>query len=154
MKFTPIAVCFTRTWPWAGSPTAASSSCSTSGPPVLWNRTTFAIFTFSSGKEREHASVAIQPVVRNLAVAEEPDERQLAERIAHLLELGTPAPEHVFAATEAGKVQRSPRRRGNRGAQLAKDTPQVVARGARIALAEQDLAAALGLVADRDQLAA
>src|SRR5688572_4399073 len=154
MKFTPIAVCRTRTWPWPGSPTAASSSCSTSGPPVLWNRTTFAIFTFSSVKEREHASVAIQPVVRNLAVAEEPDERQLAERIAYLLELRAPAPEHVLATPDAGKVQRSARRGWCRGAQLAKDTPQVVARGARIALAEQDLAAALYQVADRDQLAA
>src|SRR2546421_823253 len=42
-KLTPIAVWRTRAWPGPGSPTGTSSSCSTSGPPVLWKRIAFGI---------------------------------------------------------------------------------------------------------------
>src|SRR5229473_8613761 len=49
-KLTPIAVWRTRAWPGPGSPTGTSSSCSTSGAPVLWKRTALGIsFSFGVG---------------------------------------------------------------------------------------------------------
>src|SRR5258706_1183286 len=45
MKFNPIAWCLIFAWPSAGSPTSTSSSCRTSGPPVLWKRIALAILS-------------------------------------------------------------------------------------------------------------
>src|SRR5688572_31514011 len=47
MKLTPIAVWRMRAWPWPGSPTCTSSTCRTSGPPVLWNLTALVIAMLS-----------------------------------------------------------------------------------------------------------
>ena len=41
MKFTPMAVWRTRTWPGAGGGSSTSSNLRTSGPPVLSNRIAF-----------------------------------------------------------------------------------------------------------------
>src|SRR6185503_2465667 len=47
MKLRPIAVWRIFTWPAPGSPTSTSSSCRTSGPPVLWKRIALPIVASS-----------------------------------------------------------------------------------------------------------
>ena len=61
-------------------------------------------------EEGQHAGVAVQPVVRNLAVAEEAGERKIAEALADDRELRRAAPEHVLAAAQAGVVEPALRR--------------------------------------------
>ena len=92
--------------------------------------------------------------MRYLAAAEESDERQVAERIAHLLELGAATAEHVLAASDAREIQPAARARRQRSLQLAQDPVQVAAGACRIALAKQYLVVALDVIADRDQFLA
>src|SRR5262245_42792346 len=44
MKFSPMAVCFTLTWPGPGEPTSTSSRRIFSGPPFSCIKIDFAIF--------------------------------------------------------------------------------------------------------------
>src|SRR5688500_7798306 len=62
-------------------------------------------------EEREDARVAVQPVVRDLAVAEETHERNVAECSADHLELFGVGTEETCAAAEARVVDRAARRR-------------------------------------------
>src|SRR5690349_1922121 len=60
-----------------------------------------------SEKQREYAGVAVQPVVRNLAVAEEPHYRHFTEPIADDAQLFRAFAEQARTASQAGKINRA-----------------------------------------------
>src|SRR5215470_12474528 len=90
--------------------------------------------------------------MRDLAVAEESDERKFAEPVADDSELGGAAPEHVFAPPEARKVQPAPRRLVELAADGFEHSHEVVARRGAVTSAEEDRHPVLYGGADRNQL--
>ena len=89
-------------------------------------------------EEGQDAGVAVQPVARDLAVAEESYQRNLAERALDQLQFRTAAAEHVLAAGHAGEVERAARLR-QRLFQLASDAREVLSRGCSIALLQNSI---------------
>src|SRR5688572_16145460 len=99
----------------------------------------------------QHTGVAIQPVARNLAVAEESYQRHFPERAPDELQFRTARAEHVLAAREAREVKRAARVVDLR-LEFPGNALQVLTRRLGVAAAEDDLHAGLGEVADGDEL--
>src|SRR5271166_3263594 len=60
-------------------------------------------------EDRQHAGIGIEPVVRDFPVAEESDEREIAERLADKAELVARAREKIGAARDAAEIEAAPR---------------------------------------------
>src|SRR5262245_28020021 len=90
--------------------------------------------------------------MRDLAVAEESDERKFTEPVADDPELGGAAPEHVLAPAEAGEVEPALRRPVELAADGLEHPHEVVARRGAVASAEENRHPVLDRGADRDQL--
>src|SRR5499426_1673099 len=90
--------------------------------------------------------------MRDLAVAEESDERKFTEPVADDPELGGAAPEHVLAPAEAREVEAAPRRPVELAADGLEHPHEVVARRGAVASAEENRHPVLDRGADRDQL--
>src|SRR5262245_17500380 len=67
MKFNPIAVLRTRTWPGPGSPTWTSSHRRLSGPPCSWMRTACGMecsfLVYGRSGKLDHSSNAVASLV-------------------------------------------------------------------------------------------
>src|SRR5688500_15694032 len=108
----------------------------------------------SSYEQREHTRIAIKPVVRNLAVAEKPDQRKLAELALDQLELRRARPEQARATSQTRVVNAAARTRIKPFFHAGQHALHVLRRACRIAPAEHHLHALLHKVADRNQAAA
>src|SRR4051812_24837707 len=128
----------------------------TSGPPCFWIRIALGITPPGrkrlSYENREHTGVAVEPVVRDLAVAEESHHGEIAELPADQLQLRRFLAEHLRAAAYARIVQAALRRPVQLGAQPAQHAQQVLARRIAVAPAEHDAHALLDRRPDREQL--
>src|SRR5436190_18117904 len=103
-------------------------------------------------EQSQDAGIAVQPVVRDLAVAEESYQRNLPERLLNEPLFRTPRAEQVLAAGDAGIVKRAAQA-AHRLPEALQHLLQIDARRLRVALAEKQLRAGLHWLADGDQLA-
>src|SRR5262245_10445342 len=105
-----------------------------------------------STEQCQHAGVTVQPIVRDLAVAEEPGERDIPEPLADECELGRAVAEHVLASTDAGEVEPALRLVIELIGNAFEHSQEIRAGGGAVALAEDDRHAWLDIGPNRDQL--
>src|SRR5688500_6762156 len=103
-------------------------------------------------EQRQHASIAIEPVVRDFAVAEETHQRQVAQRLADHLEFARIRPEEARAAAQTRKIDAPARLRVKALAYAFEHARHILPRGAVVASAEHDAAPRLEQLADRNEL--
>src|SRR5262249_54637644 len=105
-----------------------------------------------SHEQRQHACIAIEPVMRDLAIAEEADQGKFSERLPDQLELFGVGSEQAGAAPDAGVVDPPAGLREHTLSYALQHALHVFLRGLGIAPAEQDARVLLQQLADRDQL--
>src|SRR5262249_8197937 len=66
------------------------------------------LLRLAAHEQRQHARLAVKPVVRDLAVAEEADQREIAEHLADEAELLGIVAEEVGAARNAAEIEPTP----------------------------------------------
>src|SRR5690349_23212874 len=94
--------------------------------------------------------MAVKPVSRDLAIGEEPDQREFAEGLADEAGLDPRLAEQRHAARDAADLHAGFRWPRKTTLQLLQHAEEVGARAVGIAAAEQDLVARRDLVADND----
>src|SRR5438045_5901703 len=92
----------------------------------------------SSREQGQHAGVAVEPVARDLAIGEKPDQRNIAELLADQPGLDPRLAEQRGAARDAADVDAGLGWALQAAGQLAQHAVEIGARAVRVAAAEQD----------------